>query len=264
MINLESFRKLKFIHINKCYMHKPESVLQNEIRNALGFWNTNGSPNPDQKTRPSYSQQKKKKENLPNRALCRPDGSQSENQRKRKERQVLVLCHWTKKTKNKKNKTEKLWNINVTVIPIVIGVLGTTPKGLVRGLKEFELGGRAETIQTTVLLMSARILRKVLEKTCHSDASKRLLVRIMWKKKNLQGIMKTMTKKIHHSHGDCGFAPGSQHRSEQGGLKDRQQQQVSSFHETDVVQVKCKVQYIVEIAFPQELSERRPTSCQLL
>ena len=36
--------------------------------------------------------------------------------------------------------------MKVTVIPIVIGALGTISKNLVRGLEEFEIGGRAETI----------------------------------------------------------------------------------------------------------------------
>ena len=38
---------------------------------------------------------------------------------------------------------KKLWNMKVTVIPIVIGALGTIPKGFVRGLEELEIGGRA-------------------------------------------------------------------------------------------------------------------------
>ena len=38
--------------------------------------------------------------------------------------------------------------MTVMVVPIVIGALGTAPKGLVRGLEELEIGGRAETIQT--------------------------------------------------------------------------------------------------------------------
>ena len=42
-----------------------------------------------------------------------------------------------------------LWNINVTVITIVAGVLGMIPKRLVRGMEEFDIGGQAETIQTT-------------------------------------------------------------------------------------------------------------------
>ena len=47
-------------------------------------------------------------------------------------------------------------------IPIVIGELGTFYRGLEMGLEESEIGGRIETIQTTVL-KSARILRRVLE-----------------------------------------------------------------------------------------------------
>ena len=53
--------------------------------------------------------------------------------------------------------------MKVTVIPIVIGALGTVTKGLVKGLEDLEIKGRVETIQTTLLLRSARILRKVLE-----------------------------------------------------------------------------------------------------
>ena len=53
--------------------------------------------------------------------------------------------------------------MKMTVIPIVISALGTIPKGLVKRLKMLEIRGRVETIQTTVLLRSARILRRVLE-----------------------------------------------------------------------------------------------------
>ena len=53
--------------------------------------------------------------------------------------------------------------MKVTVIPIVIGALGTIPKGLVKGLEGLEIGGQAETIQTTALLRSATILRRILE-----------------------------------------------------------------------------------------------------
>ena len=43
---------------------------------------------------------------------------------------------------------KKLWNMNVTVISIVIGALGTITKRLVKGLEELEISGRVETIQT--------------------------------------------------------------------------------------------------------------------
>ena len=53
--------------------------------------------------------------------------------------------------------------MKVTIIPIVIGAFGAVIKGLLKGPDELEIGGRVETIQTTVLLKTARILRKVLE-----------------------------------------------------------------------------------------------------
>ena len=57
---------------------------------------------------------------------------------------------------------KKLWNMKVTIVPIVISVLGTVTKGLLKGLEDIEIGGRVETIQTTALLRTARILRRVL------------------------------------------------------------------------------------------------------
>ena len=53
--------------------------------------------------------------------------------------------------------------MKVTTIPIVIGTFGTVTKGLLKGLEDLEFGGRVETIQTTALLKTARILRRVLE-----------------------------------------------------------------------------------------------------
>ena len=53
--------------------------------------------------------------------------------------------------------------MKITVIPIVIGALDTASKGLVQGLEDLEVRERVETIQTTALLRSAKILRRVLE-----------------------------------------------------------------------------------------------------
>ena len=58
---------------------------------------------------------------------------------------------------------KKLWNMKVTIIPIVIGAFGTVTKGLLKGLEDLEVSGRVETIQTTALLKTARILRRVLQ-----------------------------------------------------------------------------------------------------
>ena len=53
--------------------------------------------------------------------------------------------------------------MKVTIVPIVIGALGTITKGLLKGLEDLEVGVQAETIQTRALLRTARILRLDLE-----------------------------------------------------------------------------------------------------
>ena len=53
--------------------------------------------------------------------------------------------------------------MKVMIVPIVIGALGTITKGLLKDLEDLEVGGWVETIQTTALLRTARILRRVLE-----------------------------------------------------------------------------------------------------
>ena len=53
--------------------------------------------------------------------------------------------------------------MEVTIMPIVIGAFGTVTKGLLKGLEDLEVGDRLESIQTPVLLKTARILRRVLE-----------------------------------------------------------------------------------------------------
>ena len=53
--------------------------------------------------------------------------------------------------------------MKVTIVPIVIGAFGTITKGLLKGLEDLEVGKRVETVQTTVLLKTARILTRVLE-----------------------------------------------------------------------------------------------------
>ena len=53
--------------------------------------------------------------------------------------------------------------MKVTIVQIVIGTLGTITKVLLKDLEDLEVGGRVETIQITVLLKTARMLRRVLE-----------------------------------------------------------------------------------------------------
>ena len=80
------------------------------------------------------------------------------------------LCFVKLKEREKKDKcfdlpweVKKLWNMKVTIIPIMIGTLDTFIEGLLKGLEDLKLRGRVETIQTTTRLRSARILRRILE-----------------------------------------------------------------------------------------------------
>ena len=53
--------------------------------------------------------------------------------------------------------------MKVTIIPIVIYACDTVTNRLLKGLENFEFGGRVENIQTTILLRTARLVRIVLE-----------------------------------------------------------------------------------------------------
>ena len=53
--------------------------------------------------------------------------------------------------------------MKVTIVLIVIGAFGTVTKGFLKGLEDSKFGGWVETIQTTALLKTDWILRRVLE-----------------------------------------------------------------------------------------------------
>ena len=62
VIHWEFCKKFKFDYTNKWYMHNPETVQKKkDSQNSLGFRNTSVSSNLGQTTKPSDSQQKKKK-----------------------------------------------------------------------------------------------------------------------------------------------------------------------------------------------------------
>ena len=122
----------------------------------MGLWHTNGSPNLGQKTRPYRNQQKKKKK----KRICKiVDFAVPADHRIK-----LKECEKKKDTYlDLARELKTLWNMNVTIVPIVIGAFGTVTKGLLKGLEDLEVGGREETIQTTALLRTVRILRRVQE-----------------------------------------------------------------------------------------------------
>ena len=73
----------------------------------------------------------------------------------------LKECEKKDKYLNLARELKKLWNMQVTIIPIVIGAFGTVTNGLPKRLEDLKVGGRVETIQTTALLRTARLLIRV-------------------------------------------------------------------------------------------------------
>ena len=59
-------------------------------------------------------------------------------------------------------------------LQIIIGALDTVTEGLMKGSKDLDIRGRVETIQTTTLLRSAKILKRILDTWEDSKSSERL------------------------------------------------------------------------------------------
>ena len=57
----------------------------------------------------------------------------------------------------------KLWNMKVSIIPVIVGALGTTPKNICKRMEDIGIKTRILELQKTTIIHSARILRKVLE-----------------------------------------------------------------------------------------------------
>ena len=146
----ELCKKLKIGLTNKWYMHKPASVL--EAHKLL--WDFDVQTDHLLSARRTDLIIINKKE-----ITCRI----VEFAVSAAHRVKLKVCKKRDKYLDSALELKKPQNLKVTIIPIVIGVLGTITEGLVQGLEDLEITVWLETVQTTALLISARILRKVLE-----------------------------------------------------------------------------------------------------
>ena len=59
--------------------------------------------------------------------------------------------------------SQKIWNVKVKIIPLVVGSLGVILKQFGNRLKQIGITLGTAQVQKTVLLGTARMLRKVLE-----------------------------------------------------------------------------------------------------
>ena len=134
-------------------MHNPASVLENEKRKLQ--WDFDIKTDHLIPTRRpdliiiNNKKEKEKRANLQNCGFCCSSWPPS----KFEKRINISTLHGN----------QRLWKINMTFIPIVIGVRGTLTGGLKKALEDFKIRRWVETIQITILLKSARILRRVLE-----------------------------------------------------------------------------------------------------
>ena len=75
----------------------------------------------------------------------------------------VIECEKRNKYIDLARELKKLWDIKVTIVPIVFGALGPVNKVLVQMPEDLEITARMKTVQNTAVLRSAIILRRVLE-----------------------------------------------------------------------------------------------------
>ena len=146
-------KKFKFDHTNKWYMYNPAPVLENDLHKLLWDYDIQTDHLIPARRPDLIIISKKKKRTCKIVDFAVPADHRIKQKEIEKKDKYLDLARELK----------KLWNMQVKIIPIVIGAFGTVTKGLLKGLEDLEVGGRVETIQTTALLRTARILRRVLE-----------------------------------------------------------------------------------------------------
>ena len=115
-------------------MHNSESVQENE---SLKFiWDFEIHTGPLILARRSELvtigiKKKEKKKNLPYSGLCRPRIPRGENEKKKRSEMRDTYVDLVRELK-------KLWNMKVTMILIVVGVLGQSPKDCKRNWKTWK------------------------------------------------------------------------------------------------------------------------------
>ena len=127
---------LSFIFILQCTRTSKSTVQQIQ---CFFVDNDKISFNPGQKTR--LNQPKKKKRNCKIVDFAVPADPRIKLKESKKKDKYLDLARELK----------KLWNMQATIIPIVIGAFGTVTKGFLKRMEDLEVGGQVETIQTTAL-----------------------------------------------------------------------------------------------------------------
>ena len=135
-------KKFNFDHTKKWYMHNLVPVTENDTHKLLWDFDIHTDHLISARRPDLIIINKKKKRTCKIVDFAVPAVLWIKLKECEKKDKYLDLARWLKKM---------LWNIKVTVVPIVIGAFGTVTKELSKGLEDLEVGGRVETIQTTAL-----------------------------------------------------------------------------------------------------------------
>ena len=130
-------QKIEIDHTNKWYMHNPASVLENDTHKLRWDFDIQTDHLISARRRDLININKKKR-------ICKivDFAVPADHRIKLKECEKDKYLNFARELK-------KLWNMKLTVIPIVTGAFATVTKGLLKGLGDLEFEGRVETIQTT-------------------------------------------------------------------------------------------------------------------
>ena len=166
VIQRELRKRLKSDYSAKWYIHKPEPVLEKETHIILLDFEIQKdylilTRRPDQ----VLINKNKRTFHLLDFAVL---ADHMVKMKEIKKRDKYLVLAWDLK--------EKLWNMRVTVMPIVAGAPGTVLEGLERGLEELQIRGRSKLSRLQNCLDRPKFwekLRKPEKLCCHLDSSER-------------------------------------------------------------------------------------------
>ena len=168
VIHWEMCKKFQFDHTNKWYMHNPAPVLENATHKLLWDFNIQ-TDHLIPARRPDLIIINKIKRTCKIIDFAVPADHRIKLKESEKKDKYLDLARELKKR----------WKMQVTIISNCNWCVWNSNSGITKGVEDLEVGGRVETIQTTALLRTARILRRVLE--TWGDLLKNLRLSLMCK-----------------------------------------------------------------------------------
>ena len=144
-------RKCNFEAGDKWYEHEPESVLENGDYKILWDFSIQ-TDHVIETRRPDLVVVDKKERSCKISDFAVPGDSKIEEEE-----------NMIEKYQDFGREQQKIWNVKVKIIPLLVGTFGAIIKQFGNRLKQIYIAAGTVQVQKTVLLGTARILRKVLE-----------------------------------------------------------------------------------------------------